>query len=1409
MQLLKSDLIRWKSGSREGGAPPPDTGSDDHLQLEVNACHTHYVPLWRKGTYAPPLLRAEGTGSVPTVTTYGRLPDGRSVAVHAWNFHPYFYVKATQRMTAANAEHVRQKLHDYIEDELDAERRFPRKDYLTELAELEAEFESDARSFKNKKQASAPAGGDSAFWGSVGYGPSEDDYKPEREDPGPCVISVDLLDRIDATDSFGRKQQFFKVTLRTPNMIRQARDLFHESGGPAVSIGGRLLESRTFESNVVFENRFMIDRGIVGSGWARVNRKHMLQRPSYQRQTRCDLELDVDAQYLAGYDLKDEANKSIFSRPSQKRIVSYDLECSAPPGCFPKAELDDQIIQISAYHWVQSGEKRIKQTNIFVLGSCEPIRGAQVYCFETERALINGFGLFLQALDADIITGYNTSGFDDAYIYTRAERTGATAFLESGRHKEVALRAREVKQMSRNNGNSERTEVIHEGRVCYDMLPFLQQNKKFSSYALNNVARILLKDQKEDMDYEMITPLHCGTAADRRQVATYCIKDAVLPYRIAQKLLAFEQVIEFARVTGVQLAQIQGQGSSIKVMTAVLNVMKELDILMPYMPNQPKIEYEGALVAEPVPGFYTRPIAVLDFSALYPSLMIAHNISFDTYVSPEDVARIRAATERGEDYYGLRFEDLEKSPDICKNTHYFIKREKKVGVLTKVLEGLLGARKAAKKAMAKAGQAADEAKARLEALKTDPNATPEQLAEAELEVGEQKLLETVYNMRQLAIKVLANSVYGWTGLSTSIYFWQCADTTTAWGRDQITHTKHLIETKYTRANGYPGDAKCIYGDTDSVMVDFGVEIEGESLEPCEHCKSNPKGCDYCYAGKAYTQATLNAIWKVTEISTEAGEYCTGFYAKPNALEHENVYWPYLLLHMKKRYVGPFWELRPRKEPDESFPKSSPWRWFFKPLKPKYTKVRGLESVRRDHAQLSIKTQEAVINAIIYELDPDKGVQIVKDAIRRLRAGEVDLGDLVITNRLNARQNMDSSDYKKRYIVRHGGGERGREAYKEHCAERGVYTGKQPHAQLDIVMQQRTGKGYNLNERVPYVIVDKALGKKTSKHNKVYLKAEDPIYALKYDMRPDLEYYTRDLINCTANVLAPVYEAKLSERIAETLHDQPDQVERLVKQAQPKLTAYYKKHAVPPGAGDAGDPMDVEATPARPMAKAAPTPPSPPRTPKAPELGGQGRQRSIAAMFGIQTSKRPREDKQTKVRKKHPQKKAPEFGWRTKAFLGTGDHMLQIRTRREIAEDQEAEKGTLTDFTSRRFCCVGCEVPLQRGYLCEGCRGRVDGGTERVERFLRKYVELHTKSKACWKKCYECKIRGQEDTVGPEETQRALEELVVPEYGASAQLSGCAALNCENFFQRTAVERERDRLRTAAEALRGEFSELFI
>lgn len=45
-------------------------------------------------------------------------------------------------------------------------------------------------------------------------------------------------------------------------------------------------------------------------------------------------------------------------------------------------------------------------------------------------------------------------------------------------------------------------------------------------------------------------------------------------------------------------------------------------------------QFEGATVIEPKKGYYPDPIATLDFSSLYPSIMMAHNLCYTTLLQP-------------------------------------------------------------------------------------------------------------------------------------------------------------------------------------------------------------------------------------------------------------------------------------------------------------------------------------------------------------------------------------------------------------------------------------------------------------------------------------------------------------------------------------------------------------------------------------------------------------------------------------------------------------------------------------------------------------------------------------------------------------------------------------------------------
>jgi len=46
---------------------------------------------------------------------------------------------------------------------------------------------------------------------------------------------------------------------------------------------------------------------------------------------------------------------------------------------------------------------------------------------------------------------------------------------------------------------------------------------------------------------------------------------------------------------------------------------------------------------------------------------------------------------------------------------------------------------------------------------------------------------------------------------------------TSYGRKMLEMTRSLVTEKFSIVNNYPADAQVIYGDTDSVMISFGVK----------------------------------------------------------------------------------------------------------------------------------------------------------------------------------------------------------------------------------------------------------------------------------------------------------------------------------------------------------------------------------------------------------------------------------------------------------------------------------------------------------------------------------------------------------------------------------------------------------
>ena len=202
----------------------------------------------------------------------------------------------------------------------------------------------------------------------------------------------------------------------------------------------------------------------------------------------------------------------------------------------------------------------------------------------------------------------------------------------------------------------------------------------------------------------------------------------------------------------------------------------------------------------------------------------------------------------------------------------------------------------------------------------------------------------VLDGRQLALKISANSVYGFTGATVGkLPLLAISSSVTSYGREMIEKTRELVEERFTIKNGYTHDAKVIYGDTDSVMVKFGVDDLKETMR----------------------------------LGREGAEYVTKFFVKPINLEFEKVYYPYLLIN-KKRYAGLYWT-----NPD------------------KYDKLdaKGIETVRRDSCRLVSHVIQTCLHKLLIERDTKGAELFVKTTISDLLKNKIDLSQLVISKAL--------------------------------------------------------------------------------------------------------------------------------------------------------------------------------------------------------------------------------------------------------------------------------------------------------------------------------------------------------------------------------------------------------------------------
>ena len=614
------------------------------------------------------------------------------------------------------------------------------------------------------------------------------------------------------------------------------------------------------------------------------------------------------------------------------------------------ALLGDPIIQIGATFNVVGSEDCNMQW-IGTLGGCAPITGVDVRSFEREEDLILAFADLILERDPDVYNGYNVWGFDHHYLHARACELGVERrFLRMSRLKSRPAYYEEKQLSSSAMGQNHNMLITIPGRVNVDLIHVIRKEYKFTSYSLNNVARSVLKDEKDDVSAQDIFRLQEGSDDDRAIVAKYCVQDCALVTRLTERLTVVVNAVAMANVCSVPLQYIFSRGQGIKCTSQVARVCRDRGILMKTLPRDAdeRIVYDGARVLEPKTGLYDRPVFCLDYASLYPSCMMSHNICATSKVT--DPAYLGLPNIK---YNEVSFNVYREKKNVGVRTVHYAQPESGERAVLPFIEETLKRKRSETRAKMKWKRIrlADGTEVADPATKTARGYAAgggeyDARDVASVEDYFTDFQKSVLNGEQLAYKVTGNSLYGAQGASTSdIRDVDCAASITAVGRSLIDLAKEFLEGE---------GCDVVYGDTDSCFATVPV-FDGEGNEVT--------GAD--------------AVPLVIEKAKELEQKFVGLLPRPHVCEYEKIYYPWILLS-KKRYLGYKYE----EATDD----------------PKFS-YNGIVLVRRDNCE-ALKDVVSDLCKKLLVLDVAGAIQGIRAAIDDLVEGRVPLDKLTITKTLN-------------------------------------------------------------------------------------------------------------------------------------------------------------------------------------------------------------------------------------------------------------------------------------------------------------------------------------------------------------------------------------------------------------------------
>lgn len=417
----------------------------------------------------------------------------------------------------------------------------------------------------------------------------------------------------------------------------------------------------------------------------------------------------------------------------------------------------------------------------------------------SELDLITRMVDIVRYYDPDILTGYEVHGSSWGYIIERARCKYDYNLCDEFSRMKSHSHGRFGKEDDRWGFNHTST-IRVTGRHMINIWRAMRGELNLLQYTLENVVFQLCHRRVPHYSFQDLTSWYeSGKPKDLAKVIDYYISRVQLDLEILDQNELIPRTSEQARLLGVDFFSVFSRGSQFKVESLMFRIAKPENLLLP-SPSRKQVGQQNALeclplVMEPQSAFYNSPLLVLDFQSLYPSVMIAYNYCYSTFLGR--VVNWRGQNKMGFTDYHRRprlLELLKDQINIAPNGIMYAKPEIRKSLLAKMLGEILETR-----VMIKSGMKIDK---------------------------EDKALQRLLHNRQLALKLIANVTYGYTSASFSgrMPCSEIADSIVQTGRETLERAIALIHSVERWG------AEVVYGDTDSLFVYLKGRTKDEAFD---------------------------------------------------------------------------------------------------------------------------------------------------------------------------------------------------------------------------------------------------------------------------------------------------------------------------------------------------------------------------------------------------------------------------------------------------------------------------------------------------------------------------------------------------------------------------------------------------